>query len=368
MNNKIKIARQLRKNQTKAEKKLWGKLRNRQFQNLKFRRQHPLKDYIVAFFCEEYGIVIALDGDRHNQPNQKEKDGLRDIHLKNLGYHVLRFENHSVFNNIAVIFQSIERAKDKQEEYAMQRREQLAKRKDNRNQRLSPKRGRCTVLSTKVLGPSQKSLALNAGLRLVEYNAISINHLNFKLPKEHFDALIFTSQNGVKAYLEHLKGLSSHGNQGVGIKRALCVGEKTKWFLEENRFEVIAFAQNAEELGKTITKSYHGLKLLWPTGTQRRNEMPTMLKKGNVEFTELTVYETVANPKKLETTFDGILFFSPSAVSSFVQNNSISGTAFCIGNTTAEEVKKYTENYFVANKPTIENVLVQAVKRLNTND
>lgn len=96
MNFKTQIARLLRQKQTKAEKKLWKLLRNRKFEGLKFRRQHPLRSYIVDFFCEEYGIVVELDGSYHNSPEQKEKDRLRDLLLSNLGYKVIRFENKLV--------------------------------------------------------------------------------------------------------------------------------------------------------------------------------------------------------------------------------------------------------------------------------
>ncbi|MEH6408568.1 MAG: endonuclease domain-containing protein, partial [Leeuwenhoekiella sp.] len=75
---KTKLARLLRQEQTEAEKELWELLRNRKFENLKFRRQHPLKDYIVDFFCKELNLIIELDGGYHNEPQQKEKDESRD--------------------------------------------------------------------------------------------------------------------------------------------------------------------------------------------------------------------------------------------------------------------------------------------------
>lgn len=220
-----------------------------------------------------------------------------------------------------------------------------------------------------MLSPSQKSLALNAGLRLVEYNAITVRLLDFTLPEEPYNAFIFTSQNGVRAYLNHLGKCPAPTEESLlGVKEAFCVGEKTKLLLEEHDFHVVVMEQNAKKLGENISKNYAGLHFLWLTGNHRRDELPLILNKRKIKFTEITVYETDVNPKKIDTSFDGILFFSPSAVLSFVQNNTISGTAFCIGMTTADSVKKYTDNYIIANKPTIENVLVQAVKRLNVND
>ena len=220
-----------------------------------------------------------------------------------------------------------------------------------------------TILSTKVLTPSQKALALNAGLGLVEYNAISIKYLRFQLPNVGANALIFSSQNGVKAYLEHIGHRSLQEKKRLKLQ-SFCVGEKTEQLLEQNGFRVKVSASNASALGTIITENYPNLHFLWPTGNQRRDELPQMLEQKKIAFNELTVYQTIANTKKMDAYFDGILFFSPSAVRSFVEKNSISGVAFCIGNTTAQEIKKYTDNYIIATKPTIENVLVQAVKRL----
>ncbi|NAS31764.1 DUF559 domain-containing protein [Flavobacteriaceae bacterium R38] len=107
MKNKTQIARYLRQEQTSAEKRLWSLLRNRQFENLKFRRQHPIKNYIVDFVCLEQLIIIELDGEIHNNAFQKENDDLRDEHLRYLGYQTLRFENKIVFEQPEIIFESI---------------------------------------------------------------------------------------------------------------------------------------------------------------------------------------------------------------------------------------------------------------------
>ena len=67
----------LRRNETKAEKLLWEKLRNNQLEGLKFRRQHPVNIYIADFYCHKFKLIIELDGDYHNQEEQKQKDEVR---------------------------------------------------------------------------------------------------------------------------------------------------------------------------------------------------------------------------------------------------------------------------------------------------
>ena len=76
----------------------------------------------------------------------------------------------------------------------------------------------------------------------------------------------------------------------------------------------------------------------------------------------MEVYRTHSNPKAFNRNFDGILFYSPSGIQSYLLENKLGNSMlFCIGNTTAAEAKKHSENIILANKPTVENVLVQAI-------
>lgn len=96
----FKYAKQLRLNQTKAEDTLWRHLRARRFENLKFRRQHPIQSYIADFYCHEKRLIIELDGEYHNQSDQKEMDKSRTFELERLGINVIRFTNARVMNEI----------------------------------------------------------------------------------------------------------------------------------------------------------------------------------------------------------------------------------------------------------------------------
>ena len=100
MNNKTILARNLRKNSTKQERRLWNLLKNRQFHNLKFKRQQPIGDYIVDFICKEAKIIIEIDGGQHNEPENIEYDKTRTEYLNNLGYKVVRFWNNEIYENI----------------------------------------------------------------------------------------------------------------------------------------------------------------------------------------------------------------------------------------------------------------------------
>ena len=90
-------ARELRGNQTDAEGVLWNALRNRQLLNLKFRRQHPIGNYIADFCCIEKGLIIELDGSQHEERASYDEE--RTKWLKEHGFQVLRFWNHEVAPN-----------------------------------------------------------------------------------------------------------------------------------------------------------------------------------------------------------------------------------------------------------------------------
>ncbi|TAI47435.1 uroporphyrinogen-III synthase [Flagellimonas allohymeniacidonis] len=223
-----------------------------------------------------------------------------------------------------------------------------------------------TVLSTKTLTLPQKELLLNAGVAFVEYNAIQIDFLPVKIPLDFTD-FIFTSKNGVKAFLRALESK----NENLDRKRinCFCVGDKTKWLLVESGLTVLETALNALELAQIIADNYKTNRFIYISGNLRRNELPEQLSKNNVWFQEITAYQTSLIKKQFDRSFDGILFFSPSGVRSFMKaNNAVKTPFFCIGTTTADEAKKYTNNIIIANRPTTENVLVQAIKYLNQND
>ena len=106
MNSNIhKLAKNLRTNNTNAERLLWSHLRARRLDGLKFRRQQPLGQFILDFVCFESRIVIELDGGQHSW--EKERDKTRDVWLNKEGFKVLRFWNHEVFKNLDGVLEVI---------------------------------------------------------------------------------------------------------------------------------------------------------------------------------------------------------------------------------------------------------------------
>lgn len=91
-------AQELRHNQTEAETKLWAYLRSHQLNDVGFRRQHAIGNYIADFCAPREKLVIELDGSQHL--DLEEYDNERTAFLESKGYRVLRFWNNDVMNNI----------------------------------------------------------------------------------------------------------------------------------------------------------------------------------------------------------------------------------------------------------------------------
>lgn len=102
-------AKTLRKVMTEAERILWQKIRNKQFEGLKFRRQHAIDNYILDFYCHEKKLGKEVDGQYHNNPDVAENDVNRTYELGEWGITVIRFTNDEVINNISKVLEEIKR-------------------------------------------------------------------------------------------------------------------------------------------------------------------------------------------------------------------------------------------------------------------
>jgi very-short-patch-repair endonuclease len=101
-------ARGLRRRQTDAERRLWHALRNRALERRKFRRQHPIGNYIVDLVCLDAKLVIELDGGQHLE--QATYDQRRQVYLELRGFRVLRFWDDEVLKDLQPVLEVIDRA------------------------------------------------------------------------------------------------------------------------------------------------------------------------------------------------------------------------------------------------------------------
>ncbi|MBK0402617.1 endonuclease domain-containing protein [Adhaeribacter sp. BT258] len=101
------FAKENRKKATQAEDFLWQHLRGRKLMGFKFRRQHPICNFIADFYCHEVGLAIELDGEIHNDKEAQDFDAGRSAELQNLGIKVLRFKNEEVLKNVVEVLEEV---------------------------------------------------------------------------------------------------------------------------------------------------------------------------------------------------------------------------------------------------------------------
>src|SRR4029453_7821073 len=94
-------------NMTSAENIIWQHLHINEWK-LKFRRQHPISNFVVDFYCHPLKLVIEIDGDIHTNEEVKKNDKLREKTLKDLGLIVIRFDNGEVYMNSDTVLKKID--------------------------------------------------------------------------------------------------------------------------------------------------------------------------------------------------------------------------------------------------------------------
>jgi uroporphyrinogen-III synthase len=169
--------------------------------------------------------------------------------------------------------------------------------------------------------------------------------------------VVFTSLNGVEAVTEKL-------GDKVPDWKIFSMGGSTRDAIESHfgKDALLDIADNGAALAQAIIAQGEIEELHFFCGDQRRDELPDALDHAGIKVNAIEVYRTTATPQHITEPFDGVLFFSPSAVRSYVSMNGLGPeiTVFAIGATTAAEAAQHTSNIVVPEKPGREQV-IQAV-------
>ena len=172
--------------------------------------------------------------------------------------------------------------------------------------------------------------------------------------------VVFTSKNAVEPVSEYLQNKKPNW-------KIYCIGNTTRMLIEKyfGKGSIVSIADDATALAKKIIADKKATEIYFFCGDKRRDELPELLSKNNIAVNEVEVYTTTILHHTIKKDYDGILFFSPSAVEGFFENNTVNKRSilFAIGNTTAEEIKKFTENNIVvSNKPDKKELLEKMIE------
>jgi len=209
------------------------------------------------------------------------------------------------------------------------------------------------ILSTKELATPQTDLfKKDIGFKMSDFITIRYNRLKTNLINNTIENVVITSQNGVEALLQNFSQAE------LSFKNIYCVGRRTKRKIERQISKVAHVENTALELAEYLIEQKNLEEITFFCGNKKRDELTSMLTQNDIIVNEIEVYRTLLNKRKFEDKFDGVLFFSPTGIESYlVENKNVDTVAFCIGGTTAFEAKKHFKKVKVAKLPTIESVI-----------
>jgi hydroxymethylbilane synthase len=209
------------------------------------------------------------------------------------------------------------------------------------------------ILSTKQLSISQTDVFnKDIAVKMSDFISIKYNRLKLGVVKNTIENVVITSQNGVEALLQNFSPME------LNFENIYCVGRRTKRLIEKRIGKVTHALNSAKELAEFIVKMRNIKKVTHFCGNLKRDELNEILTQNKIEVNEIEAYRTVLNERKFEEVFDAVLFYSPSGVQSFIEDNKTNESiAFCIGQTTVNEAKKHFSKVEISTMPTIESVI-----------
>lgn len=212
------------------------------------------------------------------------------------------------------------------------------------------------ILSTKRLPFAQRERLLLPGIQYQEADFIQLKQIEFPFPEDP-EVFIFSSQNAVKSFFKN--PLSGNFTQVP----CWVVGQNTADLLQKNGYNVVLQTHYAEDLVSFFPKQNHHQKVVFFAGNSRRDVIPQALDMHFEHWQECLTYEMQLSPVAFEGRFDVILFFSPSAVTSFLMANELhDARPICIGETTAAYFKENERAYNVAHQPLLPLVITEALR------
>ncbi|MDO6818269.1 hydroxymethylbilane synthase [Zobellia sp. 1_MG-2023] len=208
------------------------------------------------------------------------------------------------------------------------------------------------IFSTRNLTPAQEEL-FDADIKVKseDFIKISPNRISTLVLKKEIQNVVLTSQNAVEALIKSISP------EELKFKNIYCVGGKTKRMIKKYIGPVTHQEKDAKKLAEYLVEYMEGAEVTYFCSNLRLDDLPAILAENNIKVNEIEAYTTKHAPAEVEETVEGVMFFSPSTVTSYLQKNAPNKTAYCIGETTATEAKKHFGTVHVAKIPTVESVI-----------
>jgi hydroxymethylbilane synthase len=208
------------------------------------------------------------------------------------------------------------------------------------------------VFSTKKLTDAQLQ-RFDTSIRVdsEDFIKISPNRVSPLVLKTKVKNAIFTSKNAVEGLLTNVSA------NALEFENIYCVGRKTRRLIQKKIGKVTHFENSAAALANYLVEYIEGTEATNFCGNLSLDEIPKTLEASNITVIKVETYKTKLSGQEIDDTVEGVCFFSPSGIESYLQNNTSNKVAYCIGETTAKEARKHFNKVEIAKIPDVESVI-----------
>ena len=208
------------------------------------------------------------------------------------------------------------------------------------------------VYSTKTLTEGQIQLLSNdIFVKSNDAIKISLNRIPLAVLKAPIKNVVITSKNAVEAILTNCPA------EDLQFENIYCVGRRTKRMVEKRIGKVTHSENNAKDLANHLVEFLEGTEVTYFCSDLRLDYLPMILSENKIKVNEIEAYQTKYDAIEVDKNIEGVMFYSPSTVQSYIKKNHANGIAFCIGESTALEAKKHFKDVRVSKVPTVESVI-----------
>ena len=208
------------------------------------------------------------------------------------------------------------------------------------------------VFSTKKISPEQQQRFTDViKVDSEDFVKISPSRIPEALLKKPIQNVVITSKNTVESLLTIVTA------DELKFKNIYCVGRKTKRLIEQRIGKVTHSENSAKKLGDYLVEYIDGTEVTYFCSNIRLEELPHILRDNNIIVNEVEAYKTKHDSVALDEAVEGVLFYSPSTVESYLLKNKTDKIAYCIGETTASVARQHFDDVRVARIPDTESLI-----------
>ena len=163
--------------------------------------------------------------------------------------------------------------------------------------------------------------------------------------------VIILSKHSVEALLHNFSPVE------LQFKNIYCVGRRTKRLVEKRIGSVKHTEKNGKALANYLVEFVESTKITYFCNDTQDDELVTILSENNLEVNKIETYLTKYDAEAINESVEGVMFYTPLTVQSYLKENEPDKIAFCIGESTATEAKKKFDDVRIAKVPTVESLI-----------